>query len=153
MMRRTWMLVMLFAIAACSPQAKTGREAAPEQEAWSVSETGPDAKVEMEVHRDMAMPKLSSEALQRTLQADPEAASRYRALAADIETIIPRDAIPAIDEPRFWSADEADAFYAPDERVIGVDLEGEQRAYSVPFLSGIEVVNDEMGGRPISVTW
>ena len=71
----------------------------------------------------------------------------------EIVTLLPRDGIPAIDDPQFLSASEADEEYAPDELVIGVNYEGDARAYSIPFLSGREIVNDTVGGRKIAVTW
>jgi len=70
-----------------------------------------------------------------------------------IVTLLPRDGIPAIDNPQFLGPAEADDFYDPDELVIGVEFEGDARAYSVPFLSGHEIVNDTVGGRKIAVTW
>lgn len=70
-----------------------------------------------------------------------------------IVTLLPRDAIPAIDNPRFLDAADADAFYDPDELVIGVTFNGDARAYSVPFLSNHEIVNDTVGGVKIAVTW
>jgi hypothetical protein len=71
----------------------------------------------------------------------------------NIVTLLPRDAIPAIDEPQFLTASEADRFYDPDELVIGVEFDGEARAYSVPFLSRHEIVNDTVSGVKIAVTW
>jgi len=71
----------------------------------------------------------------------------------EIVTLLPRDAIPAIDDPHFLSSKEADDFYDPDELVLGVDFDGEARAYSVPFLSNHEIVNDTVGGVKIAVTW
>lgn len=71
----------------------------------------------------------------------------------EIVTLLPQDAIPAIDNPRFLSAAEAGAFYDPDELVMGVEFNGEARAYSVPFLSRHEIVNDTVGGVKIAVTW
>jgi hypothetical protein len=74
---------------------------------------------------------------------------------ADLEiiTLLPRDAIPAVDNPRFLSAVEADEYYDPDELVMGVVFNGDARAYSVPFLSNREIVNDTVGGVKIAVTW
>ena len=74
---------------------------------------------------------------------------------ADLEivTLLPRDAIPAIDNPQFLSAVEADEYYDPDELVIGVVFNGDARAYSVPFLSNHEIVNDTVGGVKIAITW
>lgn len=71
----------------------------------------------------------------------------------EIVTLLPKDAIPAIDDPEFFSAEEADEFYFPDERVIGVVFDGDARAYSIPLLSSYEIVNDTVGGRKIAVTW
>jgi len=82
---------------------------------------------------------------------DREPAEKYEEY--DIVTLLPRDAIPAIDNPQFLEAGEADEFYDPDELVIGVEFEGDARAYSVPFLSNHEIVNDTVGGRKIAVTW
>jgi hypothetical protein len=71
----------------------------------------------------------------------------------EIITLLPRDAIPAIDNPNFLSVEEADRLYDPDELVIGVEFNGDARAYSIPFLSGHEIVNDTVGGVALSVTW
>jgi hypothetical protein len=68
-------------------------------------------------------------------------------------TLLPKDAIPAIFDPQFLTAEEADGWYSPDELVLGVEIDGDARAYSVPYLSGREIVNDEVGGRKIAVTW
>ena len=74
---------------------------------------------------------------------------------ADLEiiTLLPPDAIPAIDNPQFLSAEEADLFYDPQELVMGVSFNGDSRAYSAPFLSNHEIVNDTVGGVKIAVTW
>jgi hypothetical protein len=71
----------------------------------------------------------------------------------EIVTLLPRDAIPAIDDPTFLSVEEADEQYEPDELVIGVEFDGDARAYSIPLLSSHEIVNDTVGGRKIAVTW
>ncbi len=71
----------------------------------------------------------------------------------EIVTLLPKDAIPAIDNPKFYSATEADEEYAPTEMVLGVSLNGESRAYSTSLLSSHEIVNDTVGGRKIAVTW
>lgn len=71
----------------------------------------------------------------------------------EMVTLLPRDAIPAIDNPQFLSAAEANDFYDPDELVIGVVFNEDARAYSVPFLSSHEIVNDTVGSVKIAVTW
>jgi hypothetical protein len=68
--------------------------------------------------------------------------------------VLPRDAIPSIDEPVFVSAEEAAAFMADDEPILGVvGANGEARAYSAWHLDAHEIVNDTLDGRPIMVTW
>lgn len=71
----------------------------------------------------------------------------------EIVTLLPRDGIPAIDNPEFLSAEEADSEYESSELIIGVNYDGDARAYSIPFLSRHEIVNDTVGGRKIAVTW
>lgn len=70
-----------------------------------------------------------------------------------IVTLLPPEAIPAIDQPRFYTISEADEEYQPDELVLGVELDGEAKAYSISLLSRHEIVNDSLAGRPIAVTW
>ena len=68
--------------------------------------------------------------------------------------VLPPDAIPAIDEPEFVSADEAEEWMAPDESVLGVvGADGTAKAYSAWQLDGHEIVNDELDGLPIAATW
>ena len=71
----------------------------------------------------------------------------------EIVTLLPPDAIPAISDPSFVSAEEAGDQYDRDELVLGVEIDGDARAYSVPLLSRHEIVNDVVGGKPIAVTW
>jgi hypothetical protein len=71
----------------------------------------------------------------------------------DIVTLLPKDAILAIFDPQFLTVEEADEWYDPEELVLGVEINSETRAYSIPFLSGREIVNDTVGGRKIAVTW
>lgn len=73
--------------------------------------------------------------------------------ADEIRTLLPKDGIPSIDDPKFATVREADKFMSPDEMVIGVNINGDRRAYSVPLLSSHEIVNDVVGGRKIAVTW
>lgn len=65
---------------------------------------------------------------------------------------VPRDRIKAIDAPSFVVA--AAARFVPDRTpVIGVALGGESRAYPISVLSRVEIVNDQIRGRAIAVTW
>ena len=65
--------------------------------------------------------------------------------------LLPLDAIRPIYNPTFLSAAESN--YRDDELILGLEINGEAKAYSVAFLSFREMVNDELGGVPILVTW
>ena len=65
----------------------------------------------------------------------------------------PRDGIPAIDLPRYTTTQEAAGWLDPGEPVIAVERGGEARAYPLQILIWHEIVNDELGGAPISVTF
>jgi hypothetical protein len=63
----------------------------------------------------------------------------------------PKDGIPAIDRPAFVPA--AEALLTPPEPVISIAIGSEARAYPLRILIWHEIVNDELGGTPIGVTW
>jgi hypothetical protein len=65
----------------------------------------------------------------------------------------PRDGIPPIDEPKFVSGEEATDFVGSREPVMVVEEGGEARAYPLQIMVWHEIVNDELGGRPIAVTY
>jgi hypothetical protein len=64
----------------------------------------------------------------------------------------PRDGIPAIDNPRFITPSEAD-FMQGDDEVVSVTFGNETRAYPLRILVWHEIVNDEIAGQPIVVTY
>jgi hypothetical protein len=64
----------------------------------------------------------------------------------------PKDGIPAILEPKFISAAKV-AFLSPNDQVIGIEVEGQARAYPIRILNLHEVVNDTLNGMPIAVTF
>ncbi len=65
--------------------------------------------------------------------------------------VLPRDAILPIYNPRFVSA--VDAGWTDDTLIIGLELEGEAKAYPVSFLNRREMVIDWIGGTPVLVSW
>jgi len=64
----------------------------------------------------------------------------------------PKDGIPAIDNPRFVAPDEVRDLTDRDP-VIGIEINGDARAYPFSVLMRHEIVNDEVGGRMITVTF
>lgn len=91
--------------------------------------------------------------------SDPDESNRFQASTGEnydnykIVTVLPRDAIQAIDNPRFLTVDEANETYDDGELILGVEFNGDARAYSIPLLSSHEIVNDTVGGVKIAVTW
>jgi hypothetical protein len=65
----------------------------------------------------------------------------------------PKDGIPSIDSPRFVSVGDADAWLAPEEAVILLELDGDARAYPLQILMWHEIVNDTIGETPVAVTY
>ena len=65
----------------------------------------------------------------------------------------PRDGIPPIDNPRFETIASADEWIEDQEPVILLDHQGETRAYPLQILTWHEIVNDEIGGDPVAVTF
>ena len=65
----------------------------------------------------------------------------------------PRDGIPALTAPVFTSAGEAGPTLRDSDVVIGVESRGVAKAYPVRILNWHEIVNDEIGGEPVAVTW
>ena len=65
----------------------------------------------------------------------------------------PRDGIPPIDDPRYVSGAEAADYVSDREPVMVVTEGGEARAYPLQIMVWHEIVNDELGGRPIAVTY
>ncbi len=83
----------------------------------------------------------------------PTPAPQPDAGALEIRTVLPRDAIPSIDDPEFLNVERASELMSDGHLVIGLSIGDEHRAYSTAFLSGHEIVNDTVGGEPVAVTW
>lgn len=64
----------------------------------------------------------------------------------------PKDGIPSLTDPAVVPAGEV-RFLRADDRVAGVTLNGEARAYPMRLLNWHEVINDELGGVPIAVVY
>ena len=65
----------------------------------------------------------------------------------------PKDGIPAIDRPRFEAIAEADGWLEDEELVMVVEHGAEVKAYPLQILIWHEIVNDEVGGKPLTITF
>ncbi|MEX0726413.1 MAG: DUF3179 domain-containing protein [Planctomycetaceae bacterium] len=90
----------------------------------------------------------------RTALADPP--FDFSKIAVDRKEILsggpPKDGIPALTDPEFISAKDAD-YLKPDDRVIGVAIGDDVRAYPLAILNYHEIVNDTVNETPIAVTY
>ena len=68
-----------------------------------------------------------------------------------LRALLDFDDIPPVYDPTFVSATAA--IISDRHFVIGLAINGESRAYSVDTLNRREMVNDEVGGVPVLVTW
>jgi hypothetical protein len=72
-----------------------------------------------------------------------------------------RDGLIALDEPAMLPVAEVEArnregrgkFLLPHDRVLGVEVDGDARAYPLRLLRWHEVVNDRVGGRDLLISY
>ena len=62
----------------------------------------------------------------------------------------PRDRIPAIYKPKITTAQDAERVLKKSDRILGVVIEDEARAYPLFILQVHEMCNDRLAGRPIA---
>lgn len=93
----------------------------------------------------------------RGKSSPPSSTTPARQGKIDVNQILsggpPKDGIPSIDNPKFWSAGEANKSLKDDDVVLGLEFEGEARAYPLRIMNWHEIVNDEVKGKPILVTY
>ncbi len=66
---------------------------------------------------------------------------------------VPRDGIPPIDNPKFVSVAEAAAWLADQEPIFVVTAGSQTKGYPLQIMIWHEVVNDDIGGEPVVVTF
>lgn len=65
----------------------------------------------------------------------------------------PKDGIPSIDNPKFISVTEANKFLKDDELILGINLNGDKRAYPLQIMVWHELVNDIIDKKPILISY
>ena len=77
----------------------------------------------------------------------------------------PKNGMHTLNDPKVLTPDEAlllnqemreqhlGKFMVDRQRVVGVSIAGETRAYAIKYLTWHEIVNDTLGGIPIAVTY
>ncbi len=64
----------------------------------------------------------------------------------------PKDGIPSIDNPQFTTVSQEN-HVSDSDLVLGLDINGDVRAYPLSILVWHEIVNDKVGGVPVAVTY
>ena len=138
--------------AACGDDTATVDETtdAPAADAPADAAAGADADAPIELNE----PVISSE-IESALRGDRTHGSFPDALIP-LDRIRsggpPPDGMPPIDAPTFLTVDEVD-WLQPTEPVIALEIDGDARAYPIQILMWHEIVNDEVGGAPVTVAY
>jgi hypothetical protein len=95
----------------------------------------------------------SSSSLSSSIAASPQEQKSIVPLDQIVSGGPPPDGIPSIDNPKFTTVQEADEILEDSDLVIGVNINGDIRAYPLQILVWHEIVNDNVGGVPVAVTY
>ncbi|MEE9525949.1 MAG: DUF3179 domain-containing protein, partial [Candidatus Woesearchaeota archaeon] len=65
----------------------------------------------------------------------------------------PKDGIPSIDNPKFVTVEDADEWIEDNELVLAIIYKGVKRVYPLQIMVWHEIVNDNIAGDPILITY
>jgi hypothetical protein len=65
----------------------------------------------------------------------------------------PKDGIPSIDNPKYVTMKEANEWIEDNELVLAIEYKGVKRVYPLQIMVWHEIVNDEIAGDPILITY
>jgi len=149
--RASLLAVAVTTLAACglSDSSDTGSAATA-----GLVEYGNTAAVVVPVDQFPASPRDDSEPSGLDTYSDPDPA--LPAPRIDLSVLRsggpPPDGIPSIDTPEFHTAASVD-YLGDEDPVIALEIAGDARAYPLEILIWHELVNDTVGGVPVSVAY
>ena len=165
---RFWTGLAVVLLAACTPvdpeaagsaipPARTETEIAANGSSPSTATDPPEPDVTPSVNSNVpATPTLLPEELPPT-GAENEFSTDFSKHIVPYDEIHsggpPKDGIPAIDEPQFIPIAEADEWLKEVEPVILFEHAGDARAYPIQIFMWHEIVNDVVGGLPVTITF
>lgn len=136
---RLFVVLMLALVAACSqPPADLVIETNPAVEPTAVPDCTPSPDIRQ-------FPVASWPDTDFCQHSVPIATFRYGGVG--------RDRIAAIDDPATETIESADTWLTEQEPVLLLQLDGVARAYPLSIMLWHEIVNDEVNGRPVVVTY
>ena len=116
------------------PGSDNSRLAATTSDSPALAAINPDSQADFSAPFDLLNPTGQK-------IVDPRA---YRKLIA-------RDVIVPVYEPRYVGPEEANL--VDQELVMGVEVNGESKAFPIGLIRNREIVNDTIGGVPLLITW
>jgi hypothetical protein len=78
---------------------------------------------------------------------------KYLVHPSKISESVPKDAIPPLNSPNYISVELADTWINDDELVLAIEYKGRKRVYPLQIMIWHEIVNDEISGDPILITY
>ncbi len=139
-------LVILLVLSACRQIPATGTPAITSNVATEIS-ASPEKLVTPTVLPDEPPPARAASEFKTDF-------SKHSVLYSEILSGgPPKDGIPALNDPKFVSVKEAEAWLKPKEPVILVQVGEDVKAYPIQILIWHEIANDAVGGEPLVVTF
>src|SRR3990172_8134708 len=148
--RITWLMIFGVLLTACAGAATGPTPAEPPLPALAPTQTSQSTKAPtMTPSPSLDEPPPAGAQFEFTTDFSKHAVS-YREILSGGP---PKDGIPAIDDPKFISVEEAKQWLLPVEPVILVQVGDDARAYPLQILTWHEIVNDAVDGVPLTVTF
>lgn len=153
-----WLLAASFVLAACAQAAAPPTAAVdsppvpapdpPSPDPGASSQANPDSPTAPEGVSTSPSPQPTDTQL---IEPAPTNVRVDDSKEYSFSQLLPFDGIRPVYDPEFARAIDADLL--DDELVMGIAIQGEAKAYPVTVLRFREMVNDELAGIPILVTW
>lgn len=154
------LLVSVLILAACDvdlDQESSADEGDENTSTMAPTETQESATATPEAAEATPTPDLSSEPDDLPYWAQSWEDTDFSERTVPLEEIgsggVPPDGIPPIDEPKYVDYAEADEWLEEDEPVISFEVNGDARAFPLQIMTWHEIVNGEVGGVPVAVTF
>jgi len=96
-------------------------------------------------------PKSRKEGVQNSKATNQAGSGKKSDYEKNAKQKVPKDAFPVFDDPKMTPASQSSL--NDGELVIGVEVNGEAKAYPVSVMGRHELGNDVCGDTPITVAW
>lgn len=144
-----WALAFLAAIPLSLPAWRFRAETGYWVNAWSQGTLSPDSPIDAEV----ITPSISRRQITPVQRKEGFSLSSAIVPLSALQSGGPgKDGIPALTSPQCIPGAFA-SYLSPLDRVIGVVVQSDARAYPISILTHHEIVNDRVGDVPIAVTY